>query len=171
MLKINLSPFIPKTKSTVDLSFKKVVWTYLPLVLMVVGLGMFLNQVRTPQRLFTQASGGATLSFALSKREVRVGEEFTTEVYLDPHDSSPKYVYLALGFSPEELEVIDGGPTYAKITLDGQPEVKVLGTVRFKALKVSDKVSINYSSETWVSDINNENILNRTIGTQIKITP
>lgn len=170
MAVVNIKPLIPNLKTTVEVPYKKVLWTYLPLLFLVVGLGLFINQAGRQQRIFTDASGGATLSLALSDTEISVGEEFSVDLILNPYQTIPAQGYLALNVMPEYMEIIDAGPTHQTITLDKTNAVKNLGTVRFKALKETEKTSILYSSETWVADENNENILNRTIGTQIKIT-
>ena len=130
-----------------------------------------MTQVTQRQQLFTRASGGATLSLVVEKTVVVQGEEFAAQIFLDKDKSDPTHAYVSLSFAPDELEIIDVGPTHQRIELGPIEQSVHLGEVRFRALKPADNSQIEFSSETWVTGVDNLNLVRRTIGAEVDIRP
>lgn len=168
---VNIKPLLPNLNTSFDVPFKKTLWTYLPLLALVVGLGILISQISTRQQVSTRASGGVTLSMASSSLTVKPGEEFVIDLIIDPKKSAPQAAYIALSYPLQLVELVDSEITHQRLVLDGNSNVRTLGQVRFRAKNGVGQASIQYTSETWVTDANNENLINRTIGVQINIAP
>jgi hypothetical protein len=157
-------------KPRFDINPSSKVWAFLPILVLVMGLGLALSQTLKTQNIFTSASGGAILSVAPEKSVVNSGDELLVNVLLDPKGEPVKDVYIALKYPIEGMELVDVGQTQARMHFDVPPTtVTVITQVRFKAVSPTKNATIGFSSETVVAGEDKTSLLGKTFGTTIEI--
>ncbi len=167
------------------------IWIYLPVILLVMGLGLFLSEVKRPQRLFTQASGGVVLSFLKDQANLQAGDEFRLDVVLDTKGEQVTHADIYLNYQEDLLEAtsvsgaeffpqvadpggVGPGAAYVRVANDSPKSgTGIIATLRFKTKK-SGSPSIQFTSESLVTNRSlpaNQviNLIDKAIGMKFEI--